>query len=279
MVNKSSFGRGFNSSILNSYVINSFLCILVSVFLFFLSITNNSSLQSLRFATISLCKPFFVIVGKPFEFLNNSFVYLREFRNAKKENLALIEENKNLKKQLEKNNFLLLENHRLRNLLKIDEVDYVKKITARILIDAYKDDGSLIYIDVGSEHGLKINDIVFNEEGLIGRIIELGKNSSKVLTIFNENSVIPVISLDSKKSFFVQGHESRLKLRHIDKKFDLYHGEVVVSTDAAGYFKENIKIGRVFKTLNDVFIIPFAKKTDSIYVNVLIYNFRNEFRD
>ena len=77
----------------------------ISLFIF-LSITNNSSLQSLRFATISLCKPFFIIVGKPFEFLNNSFFYLREFRNAKKENLALIEENKNLKKQLEKNNFL-----------------------------------------------------------------------------------------------------------------------------------------------------------------------------
>ncbi len=279
MVNKSSFGRGFNSSILNSYVINSFLCVIICFFLFFLSITNNSTLQNIRFATISICKPFFVVVGKPFQFINNFFIYFGEFQNAKKENAYLKEENKNLKKKLEKNNFLLLENHRLKNILKINEVDYVKKITARILIDAYKDDGSLIYIDVGENDGLKINDIVFNEAGLIGRIIELGKNSSKVLTIFNENSVIPVVSLDSKKSFFVQGNERELKLQHIDKKFSLKHGEVVVSTDAAGYFKENIKIGRVFKTLNDVFVIPFAKKTDSIYVNVLIYNFENEFKD
>ena len=77
----------------------------------------------------------------------------------------------------------------------------------------------------------------------------------------------------------MQGHEHKLKLKHIDKKFDLKHGETVVSTNAAGYFKENIKIGRVFKTLNDVFVIPFAKRADSIYVNVLVYNFKNEFRD
>ena len=180
---------------------------------------------------------------------------------------------------MDKSDFLLLENQRLKNLLKIDEINYVKKITARILIDAYKDDGLLFYIDAGKEEGLKINDIVFNEYGLIGRVTELGNYSSKVLTIFNENSVIPVVSIKSNKSFFVQGHKRKLKLKHIDKKFDLKHGETVVSTDAAGYFKENIKIGRVFKTLNDVFVIPFAKRTDSIYVNVLVYNFKNEFRD
>ena len=279
MVYKSSFGRGFNSNILNSYVLNMFVCIFFSMILLFLSLSDSSFLKSLRFNTISICKPFFIVVGKPFQYVNDTFVFFREFKNAKKVNTTLLEENRNLKKKLDKSDFLLLENYRLKNLLKIDEINYVKKITARILIDAYKDDGLLFYIDAGKEEGLKINDIVFNEYGLIGRVTELGNYSSKVLTIFNENSVIPVVSIKSNKSFFVQGHKRKLKLKHIDKKFDLKHGETVVSTDAAGYFKENIKIGRVFKTLNDVFVIPFAKRTDSIYVNVLVYNFKNEFRD
>ena len=77
----------------------------------------------------------------------------------------------------------------------------------------------------------------------------------------------------------MQGGNKRLELKHIEKKFDLKHGELVVSTDAAGYFKEGIKIGRVVKTLNEVFVLPFAKKTDSIYVNILIYNFANVFED
>ena len=70
-----------------------------------------------------------------------------------------------------------------------------------------------------------------------------------------------------------------MELRHVENSFNLEHGEIVVSTDAAGYFKEGIKIGRVVKTLNEVFVIPFAKETDSIYVNVLIYNFKKEFND
>lgn len=279
MVNKSSFGRGFNSSILNSYVLSLVLCIAIAITLFVLSILNNSFIKNARYSVISVGKPFFIIVAKPFQLINESLIYLSEIKDSNKLKKKLIEENTLLKKQLDKNNFLIIENNRLKNLMNIQDVNYVKKITARVLLDAYKDDGSVIYIDVGKQDGLKINDVVFNEKGLIGRVIELGKSSSKVLTIFNQNSIIPVISIDSKKSFFVQGRKDKLILKHIEKKFDLNHGEYVVSTDAAGYFKEGIKIGRIFKTLNDVFLIPFAKNTDSIYVNVLVYDFKKEFID
>ena len=279
MVNKSSFGRGFNSSILNSYVLSLVLCIAIAITLFVLSFLNNSFIKNARYSVISVGKPFFIIVAKPFQLINESLIYLSKIKDSNKLNKKLIEENTLLKKQLDKNNFLIIENNRLKNLMNIKDVNYVKKITARVLLDAYKDDGSIIYIDVGKQDGLKINDVVFNEKGLIGRVIELGKSSSKVLTIFNQNSIIPVISIDSKKSFFVQGRKDKLILKHIEKKFDLNHGEYVVSTDAAGYFKEGIKIGRIFKTLNDVFLVPFAKNTDSIYVNVLVYDFKKEFRD
>ena len=279
MVNKSSFGRGFNSSILNSYVLSLVLCIAIAITLFVLSILNNSFIKNARYSVISVGKPFFIIVAKPFQLINESLIYLSEIKDSNKLKKKLIEENTLLKKQLDKNNFLIIENNRLKNLMNIKDVNYVKKITARVLLDAYKDDGSIIYIDVGKQDGLKINDVVFNEKGLIGRVIELGKSSSKVLTIFNQNSIIPVISIDSKKSFFVQGRKDKLILKHIEKKFDLNHGEYVVSTDAAGYFQEGIKIGRIFKTLNDVFLIPFATNTDSIYVNVLVYDFKKEFRD
>ncbi len=173
MVYKSSFGRGFNSSILNSYVLSVLLCITFSATLFVLSVIDAQSIKFLRFSTISFCKPIFIAVGKPFQIFNSSLIYVNEIMLAKEKNIFLLEENKKLVKELDKKNFLLLENQRLKDLLKVQEVDYVKKITARILIDAYKDAGSLIYIDVGKKNGLKINDLVFNEKGLLGRIIEL----------------------------------------------------------------------------------------------------------
>ena len=155
MVYKSSFGRGFNSSILNSYVLSMLFCISFSITLFVLSVMDAKSLKFFRFATISFCKPIFIAVGKPFQIFNSSLIYLREVKFAKEKNEELLEENQRLVKELDKKNFLLVENHRLKKLLKIKEADYAKKITARILIDAYKDAGSLIYIDVGKKRWLE----------------------------------------------------------------------------------------------------------------------------
>ena len=42
---------------------------------------------------------------------------------------------------------------------------------------------------------------------------------------------------------------------------------------AAGYFKEGIKVGKVKKTLNEVYVEPFAKLSDTIYVYVLVFEF------
>ena len=154
MVYKSSFGRGFNSSILNSYVLSVVICVSFSITLFVLSVIDAKSLKFLRFTTISFCKPIFIAVGKPFQIFNGLLIYVNEIKLTREKNKELLEENKRLAKKLDEKNFLLLENHRLRNLLKIKDVDYVKKITSRILIDAYKDAGSLIYIDVGKRDGL-----------------------------------------------------------------------------------------------------------------------------
>ena len=105
---------------------------------------------------------------------------------------------------------------------------------------------------------------------------ELGKYSSKVLSILDEDSVIPVISKKTKKSFFIKGGgEKKLFLKHIDKPFELEHGELVLTTSAAGYFQKGISVGKIVKTLDDVYVKPFAKVSDSIYVNVLIFDFKN----
>ena len=102
-----------------------------------------------------------------------------------------------------------------------------------------------------------------------------GKKSSEILSILNVNSVIPVFSLKTKKKFFVQGNKENLKVKHLENEHALRHNELIVSTSAAGYFKAGINIGKVFKTLDEVIIDPFAKKTDSIYVSVLVYNFKD----
>ena len=245
-------------------------------FFFFSSNQKSNFFIKVKYSVISFSEPGLKIITLPFEHINNSFYYLKDLSNLKQFNNELTHENNILKEKLKLSDFYEIENFRLKKLLNVENKDYAKKITSRVLINPYRSNDLAFFIDLGKNDGLKINDVVFNEYGMIGRVSELGKYSSKVLSILDEDSVIPVISKKTKKSFFIKGGgEKKLFLKHIDKKFELEHGELVLTTNAAGYFQKGISIGKVIKTLDDVYVEPFAKVSDSIYVNVLIFDFKN----
>ena len=278
MVYKSSFSsRGFRSGLLNPYGMEIFICILISLFFLISSYNKSDFFISFKHYVIAFSKPGLMLIAKPFEISNNILMSLSEITEIKKQKLVLEKENLELIEKVNKNNFLEFENFRLKKLLNIDEENYSQKLIGRILINPYKNDDYSFVIDLGKNNGLKINDIVFNENGMIGRVTELGEFSSKVITLFDQDSVVPVFSIETKKSFFVQGSsDSKLLIKHFDDTFELEHDEVLITTKAAGYFKEGIKVGKVKKTLDEVYIEPFANLTDTIYVYVLTFKFDKE---
>ncbi len=274
MAYKSSFSRGINSGPLNRYILELTICITISLLITLMSIFKSKVVEDLKYLVIKISKPGLIVASKPFNYVSNFIQYFEKMGDYKILNSALKVENQFLKKEYNKVNHLEVENFRLKNLLKLQEVDYVEKVSARIIIDGYRSDNNSIYIDIGKNKGLRINDLVFNENGLLGRVSKVGRYSSKVLTIYSSNSVLPGISVNTKQSVFARGDGNKLVLKHLENKFKLEHNELIISTDAAGYFKEGIIIGKIVKTLNDVYIQPTAKKSDSIFVNVLIFDFK-----
>ena len=274
MAYKSSFtSRGFKSGLLNPYGAEIFLCILASLFFLIVSYNKSNFFINFKYYVITFSKPGLMLVAKPFDITNNVLVFLSNFKEIKNLNISLEAENSELKDKINRNNFLEYENLRLKKLLNINEKNYSKKLIGRILIDPYKNDDFSFVIDLGKKDGLKINDIVFNEYGMIGRVLELSDFSAKVITLYDQDSVIPVFSMETKQSFFVKGSDNNLLIKHFDSLFSLKHNEVLITTKAAGYFKEGIKVGKVKKTLNEVYVEPFAKFSDTIYVYVLVFEF------
>ena len=271
---KSSFSRGINSGPLNRYILELVICITFSLLFVLMSLSKSKTVINMKYLIVSASKPGLVLANKPFKLVSDLIQNFEKISNYKILNKSLEDENKFLKKEFNKVNLLEVENFRLKNLLKLQEVDYVEKLSARIIVDGYRNDNDSIYIDIGKNKGLKINDLVFNENGLLGRVSQVGTYSSKVLTIYSSDSVLPGISVNTKLSVFARGDGDRLVLKHLENKFKLEHNEFIISTDAAGFFKEGIIIGKIVKTLNNVYIQPTAKKSDSIFVNVLIFDFK-----
>ena len=132
----------------------------------------------------------------------------------------------------------------------------------------------VLFIDVGFNDNVKVNNPVFNDSGLIGRIVSVTENSSEVLLITDPKSSLPVLSSDSKQRFFVKGNLNGLEIKHLEDLDKLQNGETILTTSSSGYFKKGIVVGQVKKIDQKVEIEILAKKNDSIFVKVLVYNYR-----
>ena len=49
---------------------------------------------------------------------------------------------------------------------------------------------------------------------------------------------------------------------------------MILSTNSSGYFQEGIRVGQVVIDGNKTYIKPLARKEDSKYIKVLVYDFQ-----
>ncbi|MDE7046544.1 MAG: rod shape-determining protein MreC, partial [Lachnospiraceae bacterium] len=126
---------------------------------------------------------------------------------------SLLQENADLKAQVDE---LTMENIRLqqdryeltnlRELYELDsQYDEYHKIGARIIA---RDSGNWFHsfvINKGSEDGLQIDMNVMAGSGLVGRIVDVGPNWSKVMSIIDDNSNTSGMVLSTSENLVVCG--------------------------------------------------------------------------
>lgn len=169
-------------------------------------------------------------------------------------------ENKVLKEQLlEKNADLLLldqlkvENQRLRLLLNSPlRTDEYKKI-AEILTaetDIYRQQ---VVINQGKKNGAYVGQPVIDEKGVIGQIISVGEQSSRVLLLTDVTHSIPlqVLRNDVRVIASGVGRSDELMLDNVPRSVDIVKGDLLVTSGLGGRFPEGYPVGIVSQVSRD----------------------------
>lgn len=175
----------------------------------------------------------------------------------------LLAENEALKKQIDE---LTIENTglqqdryeltNLRELYKLDsQYDEYDKVGARIIA---KDPGNWFYsftINKGEEDGLEIDMNVMAGSGLVGRIVDVGPNWSKVKSIIADDSSVSAMVLSSADNMIVSGD---LKLyasgviafeQLVDSADAVVEGDKIVTSNISDKYLPGILIGYI-STIN-----------------------------
>ena len=205
---------------------------------------------------------------------------IQKINSQIKDHLKVYDNYKNLELELEKlkqkkltNNFLKMENEKLRDL--INESINSDEILARVLIDKESPFLRSIILNKGTKDKLKIGMAVVDEVHLVGKVIEVNFTNSRVLLLSDLNSKIPVVLEPIGMQAVVSGTGgTNGKIQYTKEEYsdDINNQEIIAYTSGlGGLFKPGLPVGKISR-LNPHEIVFFSDFKQLEYVKIISLN-------
>lgn len=134
--------------------------------------------------------------------------------------------------------------------------DIENSIAAQLVLDSGGPFTRTLVANAGADHGVRVGYIVVNENGLIGRVVSVGRRSARVLMLDDYNSRIPVMGEASRVRAVLAGQATRPpelllhpyqlqppRLDYIVGAQHLREGERVITSGDGGLLPRGIPVG------------------------------------
>lgn len=229
--------------------------------------------ERLRVAVTDFAAPLLEFAARPAASIAAVSERVEQFLAVYTENEALRAENERLKEWqaavLELND----ENRALRAMLNVVADPRASFISARVIGDGGGAFVRTVLINAGTRDGVATGQAVVNGDGLIGRIVEAGERTARVLLLTDLNSRIPVVVESSRERAILSGDNSDSpKLAYLADDATVAPGDRIVTSGHGGMFPPGLLVGRVTAVDGDrVRVAPFADWRKLEFVSVLNY--------
>lgn len=178
--------------------------------------------------------------------------HLAYFREMEQENKRIRQQLLELSLANQKLQESMLENMRLRRLLKFKEESNFQYIPATVIGMGQEQTIRSLILDVGSADGVVKNQTVITEQGLVGKILIVEPHQSIVQILMDRNSLVSA-RLQKSREIGVVGWSGNpwLDLNYIPRDVIIEPGEVVLTSGLSRVYPRGIKIG-VVSEVSDV---------------------------
>ncbi|WP_342267572.1 rod shape-determining protein MreC [Candidatus Tisiphia endosymbiont of Empis tessellata] len=230
-----------------------------------------------RFSSISLEVVGHVIFGgllihenifNQINLITQNFIYLRDLA---RENIELQLEVARLRK-LQSNIYLIqYENKELKKLLSVVEEEQYNYVSAKLLSVSLNPFSKTALVSAGVRHGVEVDQIVTNSEGLVGRVIQVSNNYSKIILVNDVNSRIPITTVSSKEKGIMSGYGNGSKILYLPKTHLVQKGEKVITSGYGNIYPYGITVGYVKKAnAEKVLVKPVVDLSKTEFVSILL---------
>lgn len=145
------------------------------------------------------------------------------------------------------------ENVRLKGLLDLQDKDRKPVAVARLVGSSSSSTRRFAYLGAGSDDGVEVGMPVRSPRGVVGRILETGSDSARVLLLTDSESVLPVRRAGDEVVAFAEGRgDSLLRIKLINLGINpLQPGDLFVTSGAGGYYPPGIAVAIVTELTDD----------------------------
>jgi len=207
----------------------------------------TSLLERTAFRILYLPLKAFSLFSNKLSFLIDKYIFLIDL---KEENLLLREEVQRLRNDNRSLQMLASENERLRRILQLKEGVPLKAVAAEIIGEDPSGWYKILMVDKGSACGISLGNGVLSPEGIVGRVLDLSENISKVILIVDKNSSIDAMIERTRGRGIVEGRGRGLcELKYVPIDEDVKMGDQVVTSGLEGIFPKGCPIGTVTRVI------------------------------
>ena len=152
------------------------------------------------------------------------------------------------------------ENSHLRDLLELREALGVEAVAANVIGSDATGLSRTLVLSEGGRDGLKHDLAVVSSEGVVGKLVAVSPNASRVLLIDDHNSALDAFDQRSRARGIVAGVvDDGLTMKYVDRSEDIKPGDAIVTSGMDGIFPRGLLVGQVARV---------SREGPGLFVNV-----------
>jgi rod shape-determining protein MreC len=251
-----------------------FACL--SIGLLVLSRAQPAMMNDLRTHTVDMLAPVLDAIARPMTAIEDFSSSVRNTLSLRADNIRLRDENTHMAEWQNAVVALEKENRELRGLLHFNAEPGLSYISARVIADTGGAYARGLIVTAGKTDGVREGMAAMTGDGLIGRVVDVGDWSSRVLLISDLNSRIPVTIADTNDRAILAGDNSaQPKLLFMPRDAAPSDGARVVTSGHGGIFPPNLPVGILQDTGHGTYsVVPSADLGRMTYVRLVDFDLK-----
>ncbi|MCF8472866.1 MAG: rod shape-determining protein MreC [Sphingomonadaceae bacterium] len=268
---RSGFSRKAQYSLFVTYVL-AIAGTIVAALLLMISVVDPAGFSALRTFGTEVTAPVARVINNARQSAQAITDTFSAYIDAASKNMALEKELKANRSALIEARALRVENARLRGLLNIANDDPQQVAVGRLISSTASSTRRVATLSIGRNFGVERAQAVRGPAGLIGRVIETGPTTARILLVTDSENLVPVMRASDGLPAFSAGLGNGLVLIKPlslgESPFKI--GDIIVTSGNGGLYGANIPFAQVIRKTSDGALgLPFADPANTPYAIVM----------